>query len=108
MTPALAAAMDTLFPGSLVGLRLPSALAAAGVVVLTGLLAREFGAGRTGQLLAAACMTGSATLLMVGDLPSTTTFDLLGWTALSWLLVRALRDGAAVSPGTSSSPSSWC
>jgi hypothetical protein len=26
---------------------------------------------------------------------STTTFDLLAWTALSWLLVRALRDGGA-------------
>ena len=38
----------------------------------------------------------SAVLLAVGHLLSTTTFDLLGWTALSWLLVRALRDGGAV------------
>jgi hypothetical protein len=93
LTPAIAAAMDALAPGSLVALRLPSALAAAGVVVLTGLLAREFGGGRSAQLLAAACMGVSATLLAVGHLLSTTTFDLLGWTALSWLLVRALRDG---------------
>ena len=77
-------------------LRLPSALAAACVVVLTGLLAREFGGGRAAQLLAAASMAVSAILLAVGHLLSTTTFDLLGWTALSWLLVRGLRDGGPV------------
>jgi hypothetical protein len=96
LTPAVAAAMDALFPGSLVGLRLPSALAAATVVLLTGLLAREFGGGRSAQLLAAGCMAVSAILLAVGHLLSTTTFDLLGWTALSWLLVRAVRDGGPV------------
>jgi 4-amino-4-deoxy-L-arabinose transferase-like glycosyltransferase len=93
LTPLLAAAMDSLAPGSLLALRLPSALAAAGVVVLTGLLAREFGGGRTAQLLAAASIAVSAVLLLVGHLLSTTTLDLLVWTALSWLLVRALRDG---------------
>jgi 4-amino-4-deoxy-L-arabinose transferase-like glycosyltransferase len=93
LTPLLAAAMDALAPGSLFALRVPSALAAAGVVVLTGLLAREFGGGRTAQLLAAAATAVSAVLLLVGHLLSTTTLDLLVWTALSWLLVRALRDG---------------
>ena len=93
LTPLLAAAMDTLAPGSLLALRLPSALAAAGVVVLTGLLAREVGGGRTAQVLAAASMGVSAVLLLAGHLLSTTTLDLLVWTALSWLLVRALRDG---------------
>jgi 4-amino-4-deoxy-L-arabinose transferase-like glycosyltransferase len=96
LTPALAALMDTLLPGSLVALRLPSALAAAGVVLLTGLLAREFGGGRAAQLLAGAGMAVSAVLLAVGHLLSTTTFDLLGWAALCWLLVRALRDGGPV------------
>ena len=93
LTPLLAAAMDALAPGSLFALRVPSALAAAGVVMLTGLLAREFGGGRTAQLLAAAAMAVSAVLLLAGHLLSTTTLDLLVWTALSWLLVRALRDG---------------
>lgn len=96
LTPLLAAAMDSLAPGSLVALRLPSALAAGAVVLLTGLIAREFGAGRAAQLLAAACMAVSAVLLAVGHLLSTATFDLLAWTALSWLLVRALRDGGPV------------
>jgi hypothetical protein len=96
LTPLLAGAMDALAPGSLVALRLPSALAAGGIVVLTGLIAREFGAGRSAQLLAAACMAVSSILLIVGHLLSTTTPDLLAWTALSWLLVRALRDGGPV------------
>jgi 4-amino-4-deoxy-L-arabinose transferase-like glycosyltransferase len=95
-TPLLARAVDTLLPGSLAGLRLPSALAAALVVLLTGLIARELGGGRGAQLLAAASMAVSAVLLAVGHLLSTSTFDLLAWTALSWLLVRALRDGGAV------------
>jgi hypothetical protein len=96
LTPLVARAMDTLLPGSLTGLRLPSVLAAALIVLLTGLLAREMGGGRGAQLLAAASMAVSAILLAVGHLLSTTTYDLLAWTALSWLLVRALRDGGPV------------
>jgi Dolichyl-phosphate-mannose-protein mannosyltransferase len=96
LTPLLARAMDTLAPGSLVALRVPSALAAAAVVVLTGLTAREFGSRRPAQLLAAACAAVSAILLAVGHLLSTSTTDLLAWTALGWLLVRALRDGGRI------------
>jgi hypothetical protein len=96
LTPLLARAMDAFFPGSLVGLRLPSALAAGLLVLLTGLIAREFGGGRAAQLLAAASMAVASVLMIVGHLLSTTTPDLLAWTALSWLLVRALRDGGPV------------
>ena len=96
LTPLLARAMDELFPGSLVGLRLPSALAAGLLVLVTGLIAREFGGGRTAQLLAAASMAVSSVLLIAAHLLTTTTVDLLAWTALSWLLVRALRDGGPV------------
>jgi len=96
LTPLLARAMDELFPGSLVGLRLPSALAAGLLVLLTGLIAREFGGGRSAQLLAAASMAVSSVLLIAAHLLTTTTVDLLAWTALSWLLVRALRDGGPV------------
>ena len=96
LTPLLARAMDVLLPGSVTGLRLPSVLASALVVLLTGLIARELGGGRGAQLLAAASMGVSAVLLAVGHLLSTTTFDLLAWTALTWLLVRALRDGGVV------------
>jgi hypothetical protein len=93
LTPLVARAASELFGESLVGLRLASALAAGLVVLLTGLLARELGGGRAAQVLAAACMGVSAYLLAVGHLLSTSTFDLLAWTALCWLLVRALRNG---------------
>lgn len=92
-TPLLARGAVELFADSLVGLRLASALAAGGVVLLTGLIAREFGGGRGSQSLAAGCIAVSAILLAVGHLLSTSTFDFLAWTALSWLVVRALRDG---------------
>src|SRR5688500_6178890 len=46
LTPLLASALDTVSPGSLVVLRTPSALAMGAVVVITGLIAREFGAPR--------------------------------------------------------------
>jgi 4-amino-4-deoxy-L-arabinose transferase-like glycosyltransferase len=96
LTPLLARAMDAVLPGSLTGLRLPSVLAAALVVLLTGLIARELGGGRGAQLLAAASMGVSAVLLAVGHLLSTTTYDLLAWTLLTWLLVRSLRDGGPI------------
>ncbi len=96
LTPLLARVGTELFGDSLVGVRLVSALAAGGVVLLTGLIAREFGGGRGPQALAAGCMAVSAFLLAVGHLLSTATFDLLAWTALSWLVVRALRDGGPV------------
>ncbi len=96
LTPLLARAMDELVPGSLVTLRSPSSLAAGLLVLVTGLIAREFGGGRAAQLLAAGCMAVSSILLVAGHLLSTTTVDLLAWVVLSWLLVRALRDGGPV------------
>jgi hypothetical protein len=96
LTPLIARAMDALAPGSLLALRTPSALAAVLVVLLTGLIAREFGAGRAAQLLAAAGIAVSAILFAVTHLLSTSTVDLLAWTALSWLVVRALRDDGPV------------
>ncbi len=96
LTPLLAHALDVVFDGSLVGLRAPSALIAGLVVVLTGLIARELGAGRGAQLLAAGAMAVSAFLLAVGHLLSTSTLDLLVWTALSWLIVRGVRVGGPI------------
>lgn len=91
LVPLLAWAVDTVSGGSLVALRLPSAVAAALVVLVTGLAAREFGAGRAGQLIAAASMAVSALLLAVGHMLSTATFDLLAWAVVTWLVARALR-----------------
>ncbi len=95
LAPLLARAASEVFGDSLVGLRLAPALAAGLVVLITGLMARELGGGRAEQALAAGCMAVASFLLAVGHLHSTATFDLLAWTAVSWLLIRALRTGGA-------------
>ena len=98
--------LDVLLPGSLVGLRTPSALMAGLVVLLTGLLAREFGAdaGRAGAGRRRAWRCRRS-LLAVGHLLSTSTLDLLVWTALS------LADGAGAARlagrGLAGSPPGW-
>jgi Dolichyl-phosphate-mannose-protein mannosyltransferase len=96
LVPLLAHALDVASGGSLVALRLPSALLAGGMAAVTGLMARDFGAPRAGQLLASACVAVGAVTLAVGHLLSTSTFDIFAWTLLSWLFVRALRDGGPV------------
>jgi 4-amino-4-deoxy-L-arabinose transferase-like glycosyltransferase len=93
LTPVLTRLMDGLVSGSLVALRLPSALAAAAVVLLAGLIAREMGGGRRAQLIAAACAAVSAVTLVTGHFVSTTTYDVLFSTLLCWLLARVVRTG---------------
>jgi hypothetical protein len=91
--PFLARAVSAIAPGSLVALRTPSAIGMAAVVVMTGLTAREFGASRAGQLIAAGSMAVAAFLLGAGHLLSTSTFVLVTWTVLMLLVVRILRTG---------------
>ncbi|HEY1539083.1 MAG TPA: glycosyltransferase family 39 protein [Solirubrobacteraceae bacterium] len=93
LTPLIARATSELAPGSLLVLRLPSALAAGATVLLTGLLARELGGSRRAQVVAAACAAVSGIVLVTGHWLSTSTFDLLVWTATTFLVVRAVRTG---------------
>jgi 4-amino-4-deoxy-L-arabinose transferase-like glycosyltransferase len=94
VTPLIARAMTEIAPDSLTVLRLPSALAAGVTVLLTGLLAVEFGGSRRAASIAAVCAAVASIVLFTGHLLSTSTFDLLAWTALVWLCVRAVRTGA--------------
>ena len=64
-----------------------SAIAIALVVVLVALIARELGAGRAGQAVAALSTAASGIAMAVGHLLSTTTFDLLVCVAFLVLLV---------------------
>ncbi|MGH2988125.1 MAG: glycosyltransferase family 39 protein, partial [Solirubrobacterales bacterium] len=91
LTPLIARAMSEITPDSLTVLRLPSAVAAGLTVLLTGLLARELGGNRRAQAIAGGCAAVSVIVLFTGHLLSTSTFDLLVWTALTWLAVRAIR-----------------
>jgi Dolichyl-phosphate-mannose-protein mannosyltransferase len=93
LTPVIARAMSEIAPESLTVLRLPAAVAAGLTVALSGLLAREFGGSRRAEALAATCAAAASIVLFTGHLLSTSTFDLLVWTAVSWLAVRAVRIG---------------
>jgi Dolichyl-phosphate-mannose-protein mannosyltransferase len=93
MVPLIARAMTELAPDSLTVLRVPSAVAAGVTALLTGLLARELGGGRRAEVIAAATAAVGVIVLFTGHLLSTSTFDLLAWTAVTWLAVRAVRTG---------------
>jgi Dolichyl-phosphate-mannose-protein mannosyltransferase len=90
LVPLLSWAMHELAPGSLVVLRLPSALVTAATAVLAALVAKEVGGGRRAQVIAAACTGVSGFALAVGHIVSTTTFDLLSTTLVVWLMIRAI------------------
>lgn len=113
LVPLICWAMDRLAPGSLLLLRLPSALAAAATTLMAGDIAREVRGGRVAQTIAAACTACSGFTLATGHFVTTTTFDLLSTTALFWLVVRALvrhrpsyllLSGIAVGVGTQAKP----
>ncbi len=91
LTPLIARAMSEIAPDSLTILRLPSALAAGITVLLTSRLARELGGSRRAEVIAGACGAVASIVLVTGHLLSTSTFDLLVWTAVTWLAARAVR-----------------
>jgi 4-amino-4-deoxy-L-arabinose transferase-like glycosyltransferase len=93
VTPLIARAASEISADSLTVLRVPSAVFAALTVLLTALLARELGGGRRAVWIAAACAGVASIVLVTGHLLSTSTFDLLAWTAVTWLAVRAVRTG---------------
>ena len=93
LSPLLARAMDLLAPGSLLVLRAPAILACGITTVVTGLLAREAGAGRRAQWLAAACWGAGAVCLVTGHFLTTTTYDVCATAVVSLLIVRVLRTG---------------
>jgi 4-amino-4-deoxy-L-arabinose transferase-like glycosyltransferase len=91
-TPVLAALMDTIAPSHLLALRIPSVLAVAAVVLLSVQAARLLGAARAGQVLTAVGVAYSALVPGLGHLLSTSTFDLLFWTAILVVVTQALVD----------------
>jgi 4-amino-4-deoxy-L-arabinose transferase-like glycosyltransferase len=95
LVPLIARAMSAIAPGSLTLLRIPSAISVGLIVVLTALTAREMGARRDGQIVAAVVMASGGVLYGTGHLLSTSTFDLLAWAWIVWLVVRLLRTGSS-------------
>jgi 4-amino-4-deoxy-L-arabinose transferase-like glycosyltransferase len=90
-TPFIARIANELFGTNLVGLRLFPALAAAAVVLLMAAMAKELGGGPLAATIAAAAGAVCPLFLGMEHLLSTATFDLLAWTAITFLVVRLLR-----------------
>ena len=68
IVPLIARAMSAIAPGSLTLLRIPSAISAGLVVVLTALTTREMGARRDGQIVAAVVMASGGVFYGTGHL----------------------------------------
>ncbi len=92
LTPLLSAVAVAILGLSPTAVRVLPALAIGACVVLAGVIARDLGGGRRAQVIAAATLAASG-YLAAGHLDSTTTYDILAWTVVLWLVVRLL-DGA--------------
>ncbi|MEY2486214.1 MAG: hypothetical protein QOH39_1862 [Verrucomicrobiota bacterium] len=86
VTPFFGRVSLALFGTSLTGFRFFAALAAAGSVLLTGLMAREFGGGRTSQWMAAVAPIPFC--LLAGNLMQYVAFDYLWWVLLAYFAMR--------------------
>lgn len=78
---------------SLQAIRLFPALAGAATVLLTGLLAREFGGGRFAQALAALSTLVAPGFLAMDHLLSMNAFEPLFWTGCAYTLIRIINTG---------------
>jgi len=81
------------FGDSLFALRLLPAVAGAGLVVLTGALAKEMGGGRFAQALAALALLFVPYYLIFQHWMTMNAFEPLIWTACAWCVVRAINAG---------------
>lgn len=82
---------QTFLGESLLATRVPSALAGGGLVLLSGLMVREWGGGRFAQVLCGATMLFSIAWLRTNSMLQPVPFDVLSWAWLSFLLVKWLK-----------------
>ncbi len=76
---------------SLSAIRFPAALAGAGTVVLTGMIARELGGRRFAQGLAALCLALAPGVLALDHFLSMNAFEPLFWMGCAYLVIRSIR-----------------
>lgn len=91
LTPAVAALMDWLAPGSQLLLALPAAVATGCAVLVAGLIAREFGCDRRAQVFTAAVQAACPWTTFAGHWLTPYTLEPVQWLVLVWLLVRWIR-----------------
>lgn len=92
LLPLLALLMDSLFPDSVLGFRLPAVLFTGAGIVVAGLTARELGGGTRAQVMTAGAYACSPFLLAgAGHILATHMVDAFLWTVIVWLVVRWVR-----------------
>jgi hypothetical protein len=84
------------FGNSMFAVRLLPALAGAAVVFLTGWIARELGAGRFGQFLAAVAMLFAPAYLAFDSFLSMNAFEPLFWVLCAWIVIRIVKGASPV------------
>lgn len=95
VTPFLARVCIALFGAKLVGVRVFVVVAHGAVVLLTGLMARELGAGRVAQILAALAAVIAPMDMFGAKLAQYSSLDILWWVLIAYLLIRLLKSGDA-------------
>ena len=90
---ALVARLATELAGSLVGIRVPAALAAAGLVALSGAFAVRLGGGVFAAVLAGLTVALAPVFAVGGHLLTMNAFQPLVWTAISWTALSLVEDG---------------
>ncbi len=89
-TPFIERISMALFGLSMVGLRLFSVLAQALAIVVSGLMAREFGGNRLAQATAALAVGFSPVVLFSGTEFQYTSFDFVWWVLIAYFTARLL------------------
>lgn len=89
---------------SLFALRFFPAVAGAATVFLTGLLAREFGAKRWGQFLAALTVIIAPVWVQSGNILALPSFEPFFWVLGAYLVVRIVKENGDSSKGNGDSP----
>src|SRR5258708_38252814 len=79
---------------TLVAIHVVSALAAAALIVVTGLMARELGGGRFAQGLAAAASAVAVVYIATGSIFSMDVLDQLWWGLAAYVVIRLLKRDA--------------
>lgn len=90
-TPFIERISLTLFDTSLVGLRLFSVLTQGAVILFTGLIARELGAHRLAQIVAALAVAVSPLPMFEATEFQYSSFDMLWWVLIAYFLIRLLK-----------------
>lgn len=91
----LTRAVTMLLGDSLFAIRLLPALAGAGLVVLTAMIARELGGGRFAQGLAGLAVMVVPAWMSIDHILNTNAFEPLFWAGCVWLAIRAWNTGDA-------------